>query len=332
LTDKGTLELSASYAYQKRKNISDVFKMGEGLVGQVAREKKTILISEVPEDYIHITSGLGKMSPFSILVHPVIHESELLGVIELASIQLFSDLDLELFDMVSKGIAVALQSARSRDKMAHLLERTQEQAEELQSQQEELREANEILESQKKSLLESESLLQDQQEELRQTNEELEEQTQLLEEQKSAIQNKNIELENTRQVIEEKAKDLELTSKYKSEFLANMSHELRTPLNSILLLSRLLTDNKEDTLTEKQQEYSHTIHLSGTELLDLINEILDLSKVESGKMEIHLEQISLNEMAKRLERTFKPQAQNKGLEFITHIAQGLPSRITFKSD
>ncbi len=326
-TDDEILELSATYAYQRRKSISDRFKIGEGLVGQAAREKKPILISEIPEDYIHISSGLGKTVPNAILVYPVTYESELLGVIELASLTIFSNLDLKLFDEISRSIAIAILSAGSRDQMAQLLEHTQKQAEELQSQQEELREANEILESQKKSLMKSETLLQDQQEELRQTNEELEEQTQLLEEQKTAIQNKNIELEKTRQVIEGKADDLELASKYKSEFLANMSHELRTPLNSILLLSKLLTDNKEDTLTEKQQEYSQTIHISGVELLDLINEILDLSKVESGKMEINLEQIALDELAQRLKRSFTPQAQDKGLEFNVEISKELPKRI-----
>ena len=327
LTDDNTLELSASYAYQKPKNVSARFSVGEALVGQAAHEKKNILVSDIPEDYIHIVSGLGKTTPSAILVAPVLHEAQLFGVIELASLKVFTDIDLEFFTTVSRGIAIALQSARSRDQMSRLLRQTQKQAAELESRQEELREANDILESQKKELLESEARLQDQQEELRQTNEELEEQTQLLEEQKAAVQNKNIELERTRKVIEEKAKDLEITSKYKSEFLANMSHELRTPLNSILLLSKLLADNKENTLTEKQQEYSQTIHLSGSELLELINEILDLSKVESGKMELHLEQVDLNDMAQRFERSFKPQAQNKGLEFNIRIAGDLPQGI-----
>ncbi|HCY85008.1 MAG TPA: histidine kinase [Desulfobacteraceae bacterium] len=327
LTDDTILELSASYAYQKRKNVSASFVVGEGLVGQAAREKKNILVSDIPEDYIHIVSGLGKTTPASILVAPILYETRLLGVIELASVKVFAGIDLEFFATASRGIAIAIQSARSRDQMSRLLRQTQNQAEELESQQEELKEANDILESQKKELLESQTRLQDQQEELRQTNEELEEQTQLLEEQKAAIQNKNVELESTRQVIEEKARDLELTSKYKSEFLANMSHELRTPLNSILLLSKLLADNKENTLTEKQQEYSQTIHMSGSELLELINEILDLSKVESGKMELHLEQVALSDMAQRFERSFKPQAMDKGLAFNVRIASDLPQAI-----
>ncbi len=301
--------------------------MGEGLVGQAAREKKPILISQVPEDYIYVTSGLGNTVPGSILVYPVKFEGVLKGVIELAAIQVFSDHHLEFLNTVGQSIAISLHSAESRESMGKLLVQTQQQAEDLQSQQEELREANEVLETQKKTLIESETRLQNQQEELRQTNEELEEQTQLLEEQKTSIQSTNIELEKTRQIIEDKANDLELSSKYKSEFLANMSHELRTPLNSILLLSRLLADNKENTLSEKQQEYSKTIHLSGTELLELINEILDLSKVESGRMEIHLEQVDLSGMAHRLGRTFKPQAYNKDLEFLIDIAPDIPERM-----
>jgi len=327
LTSENILELSASYAYQKRKLISDKFKIGEGLVGQAAREQKPILISDIPNDYIHITSGLGNTAPGTILVYPIKLENTIKGVIELASIQMLTDQHIEFLDAVSQSIAVTLESSESRDEMAVLLEKTQDQAESLQSQQEELREANEILETQKKSLINSERILQDQQEELKQTNEELEEQTQLLEEQKSSIENKNTELEKTRQIIEEKANDLELSSKYKSEFLANMSHELRTPLNSILLLSRLLADNKDDNLTSKQQEYSNTIHLSGTELLDLINEILDLSKVESGKMELHLENFNLNDMAERFQRQFSPQAENKGLELLVDLSSKLPERI-----
>ncbi|MCG8634124.1 MAG: response regulator [Desulfobacterales bacterium] len=327
LTPGGILQLSASYAYKRRKSVSDKFSVGEGLVGQAAREEKPIVVSEVPEDYIHVTSGLGNTAPGNILVYPVMLENRLKGVIELGSVQFFSDLQIHFLDTVAQSIAVTLQSAESRDEMKRLLEKTQDQAEDLQTQQEELSEANEILETQKKALVESEKALQEQQEELRQTNEELEEQTQLLEEQKEAIQKKNTELEKTRQLIEEKAKDLELTSKYKSEFLANMSHELRTPLNSILLLSGLLSDNKEKSLTPKQKEYAGTIHLSGTELLELINEILDLSKIESGKMEINLENISLRELAGRFERTFKPQAENKNLDLFVEIAQGMPERI-----
>ncbi len=327
LAENEVLELVATYAYQKRKSLSDQFKIGEGLVGQAAREKKPILISDVPDDYIHIASGLGKSAPASIIVYPIKHESELLGVIELGSLQGFSDLDLKLFEEISRSIAIALKSAESRDNMAQLLDKTQNQSEKLQSQQEELRESNEILEAQKQSLIESETRLQDQQEELHQTNEELEEQTQMLEEQKTSIQGKNAELKITQNEIEEKARDLEMASKYKSEFLANMSHELRTPLNSVLLLSKLLAEDKEKRLTEKQREYSQTIHMSGTELLDLINEILDLAKVESGKMEVHLEQVSLDELTQRFKRSFQPQAQNKGLEFNVKIENGLPPKI-----
>ncbi len=321
------LELAAGYAYRKRNESAIRFAVGEGLVGQAAGELKPIIITKVPEDYIRVTSGLGDAVPASILVYPILLMGKLKGVIELGMLKTFSDRDLEFMNLVAESIAIALNSADSRNQMETLLDKTQQQAESLQCQQEELRQTNEELESQKLSLVESESQLQAQQEELRQTNEELQEQTQLLEEQKSAIQNKNLELENTRKIIEEKAKDLELTSKYKSEFLANMSHELRTPLNSILLLSKLLTDNKGATMSTKQEEYSQTIHSSGTELLELINEILDLSKVESGKMDVFIEGLELQEFAQRVERTFTPQAQNKNLDLKINLAKDLPVRI-----
>lgn len=326
-SEEGLLALSASYAYRKRKNLSSHFAVGEGLVGQAARERKPILVTEVPEDYIRITSGLGSAAPASILVYPLQLMGDLKGVIELGSVRVFSDHDFDFLELVGESIAIALASADSRQRMKALLDRTQQQAEDLKVQQEELREANETLEIQKRSLLESETRLQAQQEELRQTNEELEEQAQLLEEQKNATQDRNMELARTRQLIEKKAQDLEQTSKYKSEFLANMSHELRTPLNSILLLSRLLADNSGANLTPKQQEYSQTIHMSGTELLELINEILDLSKIESGKMEIHVERLALSELLHRMERAFKPQAKEKNIALTIKRDGKLPEHI-----
>ncbi|MCF8070026.1 MAG: response regulator [Desulfobacterales bacterium] len=323
----GMLGLVASYAYRKRKNFSSRFAVGEGLVGQVAREQKPIIISEVPDDYIEVTSGTGKTTPLNIMIFPIQLMGKLKGVIELGSLQSFSEQDMAFLNQIAESVAIALNSAESRQKTQKLLLQTQKQAESLQSQQEELRESNELLEEQKKSLVESETELQSQQEELRQINEELEEQAQLLEEQKTATRKKNIELEKTRKIIEEKAHHLELTGKYKSEFLANMSHELRTPLNSILLLSRLLSDNKDANLTPKQQEYLQTIYLSGTELLELINEILDLSKVESGKMDVHLESVDLRELTQRVEQTFKPQAQNKNLDLNINLSSDIPARI-----
>ncbi len=327
LNEDGVLELKTSYAYQRRKTLSNCYGIGDGLVGQAAKEKKPIIITEMPDDYVHITSGLGSSSPASILVYPILYRDQFLGVIEIGSFHLFDDHDLGFLDLIAESVATALYSAKSSQKMKALLTKTQEQAKNLKHQQEELKEANLSLEKQKTELMESESLLQHQQEELRQTNEELEEQTEILEEQKNAIQEQNLEIEHNRKLIEEKARDLELTSKYKTEFLANMSHELRTPLNSILLLSKLLSENKEDNLTPRQQEYSQTIHLSGSELLDLINEILDLSKVESGKMDLNVERVKIQELGSRLDRDFRPHAQDKNLFFRIDYGPDIPSYI-----
>ena len=221
-----------------------------------------------------------------------------------------------------------------RRQTQQLLERTQTQAGELEVQQEELRQTNEELEEQARALKESEASLQEQQEEvrqsneeLRQSNEELEEQAHVLEEQKIDMKKKNVELEKAQSLVEEKAKDLEVTSKYKSEFLANMSHELRTPLNSIMLLSKLLSDNKDENLTEKQEDFARTINSSGLDLLSLINEVLDLSKVEAGRMEINVEDVRLNDIVGSMERGFKAVAQDKGLELNIEIAEELPAHI-----
>ena len=325
--DNNHLSLVGSYAYKKRKNLSNEFAFGEGLVGQAALEKENITLTDVPEDYIAVSSGLGEAAPNNIIVMPFMFDNEVKGVIELGSLYEFSDRNMDFLNLVSENIAIAVDSAQSRQQTQALLEKTQVQAEELQTQQEELRQANEELEEQTEALKESEAGLQAQQEELQQTNEELEEQTQLLEEQKVNIKQKNMELEESRNLFEEKAKDLEITGKYKSEFLANMSHELRTPLNSILLLSKLLSDNKDHNLTEKQVEFAQTIQGSGSDLMNLINEILDLSKVESGKMELHLEDVSLQDIAETMKRNFKTVARENKLNLNIDVAQDLPAQI-----
>ncbi len=321
------LHLVASYAYQKRKHLSNVFEVGEGLVGQAALEKRSIILTNVPDDYIAVSSGLGEARPRNIAVLPLLFEGEVKGVIELGSLYEFADENLAFLNLVAENIAIAIHSAQSRLRVQELLEETQSQAEELQTQQEELRQANEELEEQAKALTESEARLQVQQEELQQTNEELEEQTQILEKQQSDIKTKNTELEKAQKLLEEKARDLEITNKYKSEFLANMSHELRTPLNSILLLSKLLWDNKEKTLTKKQVEYAQSVYSSGNELIELINEILDLSKVESGKMELHIEDAKLTQIVAAMKRHFNPIAKEKKLTFDIRVAKELPETV-----
>ncbi len=349
------LQLLGTYAYQERKNISSEFKLGEGMVGQAGLEKKSIMITECPDDYIHVSSGLGNTPPRNIVLYPVVLGDVLMGVMEIGWLKEPSEVQLAFLNQVDENIAIAVNSAIARSNLNYLLEQTQEQAEKLKNQQEELRASNVELEEQSKILRESEAKLKDQQEELRAaneeleeqgkilrdsearlqvqqeelkaTNEELEEQTELLRQQKEDIARKNADLERATVLIEEKAADLAMANKYKSEFLANMSHELRTPLNSMLLLSKLLADNKDGNLTDKQKEFAETIHTSGAELLSLINDILDLSKVEAGKLDINLEEANLTEFAKSIERNFKHLAENKGIFLNVNQASDLPNAI-----
>jgi len=341
ILENETLKLQGSYGYQKRKNLSCEFKIGESLVGQAALEKKRILLTNVPADYVYISSGLGECVPKNIVDLPLVAGNQLVGVLEIATLKEIDNQTEEFLDMISESVAIAIASANARVKMRELLEQTQQQAEELQAQQEELKVANEELQAQQeelkvaneeleeqtKALKASEAQLQAQQEELRVTNEELEERTKALEEQRNSISKKNEELNRARLEIEKKAEDLELASKYKSEFLANMSHELRTPLNSILILSQLLGENKEMNLTTKQQEFAKTIHSSGSDLLELINEILDLSKVESGKMDIRIEETGLRELRNDLQQLFEHTAHKKNLNFTIDIEPTLPGTI-----
>ncbi len=332
--DNNHLTLMGSYAFKKRKNLSNEFEFGEGLVGQAAMEKQSIVLTSVPDDYIAVGSGLGEAVPRNIVVLPFLHNGEVKGVIELGSLNEFSDRDLNFLNQAAESIAVGVHSARSRQQVVELLGRSQTQAKELQVKQEELTQSNKELEEQAQALRASEEHLQTQQEELEQANRqlqknatELEEQTALLEMQKAEIEKKNVELKKAQRIVQEKATDLEKASKYKSEFLANMSHELRTPLNGVLLLSKLLSDNKEGNLTDKELEFAQTIHSAGSDLLRLINDILDLSKVEAGKMELHIEDVALKDIASTTERNFGTVADEKGLSLSTELTHGLPDRI-----
>jgi len=302
------LELVGSYAYHHRKNNSNTFKPGQGLVGQAALEKKLIIFSDVPGDYIKINSGLGNAVPKNIVVFPFLYEGDVKGVIEIGMVRQFSELDMQFLNMVGNNIAVAFNTSQSRTKLKDLLEETQRQAEELEVQQEELKQANEELLEKTELLENSETELKAQQDELKQTNEELEEKANILEVQKE-------KLETTKMEIENKARELESISKYKSEFLANMSHELRTPLNSILILSQLLSENKNNVLPEKEAEFAKNIYSSGADLLNLINEILDLSKVESGKMELDIAEVSLDGVFADITSLFSEVAKAKSIDF-----------------
>ncbi len=331
---KPVLKLIASYGYKARKSVANRFKIGEGLVGQCALEKKPILLSEAPSDYIKVSSGLGHVAPVNIIVIPVLFEDSVLGVIELGSVKPFSEIDQQFLEQLIEVIGVVINSIIANMRTEELLlqsqrltEELQSQSEELQSQQEELKRSNSELEAQAQSLKASEELLQTQQEELQQTNEELQEKAAQLAEQNRNIEIKNREIEQARSSLEEKAQQLALSSKYKSEFLANMSHELRTPLNSLLILAKLLADNSENNLSDKQVEFARTIHTAGSDLLALISDILDLTKIEAGKMDVHPHAINFVEIKEYVEQSFNAVAQDGGLNLIVDIGEDMPETI-----
>ena len=303
------LRLIASYGYKAQKHSPPCFEFGETLVGQAAVEKKTITLVNPPADYLKVASGLGEASPVSIMVMPVLFEDSVLGVIELASFQTFTDIYTTFLDQLMETIGVVLNTIIANMRTEELLEQSQRlaqelqtQSEELQAQQEELKRSNAELEAQARSLTESEELLHRQQQELQQTNR---------------------EIEAGRRGLEEKAEQLALSSKYKSEFLANMSHELRTPLNSVLILAKLLADNPDGNLTDKQRQSARTIYDGGSDLLSLISDILDLSKVEAGRMDVHAGDIRISDVRDYVELTFRPVASEKSLTFDIEIDDGI---------
>jgi signal transduction histidine kinase/DNA-binding response OmpR family regulator len=296
------------------------FGPGEGLCGQVVKEKRPIWIKDVPEGHLPISSGLGSSTPRALLIAPAQADSSINAVLELGFVRMLEPSDLKLLELVSESVGVAIRSARYRTRLQELLEETQRQAEELQAQSEELRVSNEELEEQSRALKESQARLESQQAELEQTNAQLEEQAQLLEQQKDSLARAQADLK-------QKASDLEQASRYKSEFLANMSHELRTPLNSSLILAKLLADNREKNLTAEQAKYAETIYSAGNDLLALINDILDLSKIESGRVDVRPSPVSLSQLVDALGRTFQPMAAEKKVPLALRLEPDLPARI-----
>ncbi|HEY5408191.1 MAG TPA: response regulator [Ginsengibacter sp.] len=311
--NENALVLSGQYAFLSPEETKSKFRIDEGLIGQAAREQKQISLTNITEEHIRITSSVMNAKPKHLLITPVLFEGKSLGVIEMGSLTGFTERQIEFIDASMESIAVSLNSAVARKRIQELLEETQVQSEELQTQQEELRQMNEELEEQAQNLKQ-------QQEELQMTNEELEEQTQSLE-----IKNKEVEAAKTD--IEQKTKQLEMSSRYKSEFLANMSHELRTPLNSLLILSKDLSENKKGNLNSDQVESAEIIYKSGNDLLVLINEVLDLSKIEAGKMSINIERVHLKKLADGLIRDFRHQAEQKGLQLSSDMGNELPDAI-----
>jgi signal transduction histidine kinase/HAMP domain-containing protein/DNA-binding response OmpR family regulator len=293
------LKLIASYAYKKRKSGPTKFAMGEGLIGQCALQKERILLTNVPDDYININSGLGNAKPLNIIILPVLFEGKLKAVIELASFDAFSQTHQDFLEGLTESIGIVLNTIESNSRTEELLVQSQSLASELKSQQE-------VLSN---------------------TNEELEEKAILLAAQKNEVELKNQEVEEARRSLEEKANQLTLTSKYKSEFLANMSHELRTPLNSLQILAHELIANHEGNLSEKQIQFAKTINACGEDLIQLINDILDLSKIESGYISVDYSSISFTEISRFVESTFKHISEAKHLRFNIESDPNLPEFI-----
>lgn len=311
---------AAVYGVPADADIVTAFTRGDGLLGQVAANGETLVIGDVPDGYLTIGSALGRDRPRHLVIAPTRADAMVQGVIELGFLRPVDARVLELLDEISNAAGIAFRSARYRGELQNLLEETQRQAEELQVQSEELRVSNEELEEQGRALRESQGRLEQQQAELEQTNAQLEEQAQELE-----VQRDNLTRSNA--AVELKARELEQASRYKSDFLANMSHELRTPLNSLLILSKLLGDNPDDNLTDEQVNYARTIHSSGNDLLGLINDILDLSKIEAGHVQVRPETVALERLATDLRPLFQPVADERGLQFAISIAPDCPVTI-----
>jgi len=288
------------------------FDAGDGLLGEAVKSGKPVLVRDVPDNYITIGSALGRAKPRYLVIAPTESDGVINGVLELGFFHPVPNHTLELMDRVSEIASIAIRSAIYRANLQDFLEETQRQAEELQAQSEELRVANEELEEQSRALKESQARLEQQQVELEQTNSQLEEQAQQLEVQRDDIA-------QAKELVDMKARELERASRYKSDFLANMSHELRTPLNSSLILAKLLADNPGKNLTAEQVKYAQTIQSSGNDLLALINDILDLSKIEAGHMELHPETVPFSRLVNDLTRLFQPMAQQKGLAFKAQV-------------
>lgn len=323
-TDGRRFALIASYAFHRRKDIPTSFGLGDGLVGQCALEGNRIEVSGAPADYVEIVSGLGKTQPVSLILVPIMFESEVIGVLELAALKTFSDENTELLDALAFGAGVAISAIQSGQKTRELLSMSQAQTEELQAQEEELRAANDQL-IQRENLLSTQNAeLEETTEELRSQREALRSSSERLEKQADALEAKNQELHRLSESLEAKAEELAVSSRYKSEFLANMSHELRTPLNSILILAGLLREAADHPLTEQQREFAETIEQSGRDLLNLIDEVLDLAKVESGSLRVEHETIEMGQLTSFLERTFRPVAESKGLTFRVVVADSTP--------
>ena len=297
---EAVLRFQAGYGYKERKHISGSFRLGEGLVGQCALEKERILLTQVPSDYIQISSGLGESTPLNIIVLPILFEGSVRAVLELASFSSFSPTHQSLLDQLAESIGLVLNTVAATSVTDKLLEQSLSQAKELQSRQEQLHKSNT----------------------------ELAEQAALLADKNSEVEGKYQEVEEAKRFVEEKARELSVSSKYKSEFIANMSHELRTPLNSLLVLAEQLEDNPDGNLTARQVQYAHVIRTSGVDLLKLLNDILDLAKVESNTVHLEIGEVSLADVRDTMLQTFKPVADSQRTAFSVELDDNLPATMT----
>ena len=300
--EKNERKLKLFSAYALDRNVDDIqeeFAIGEGLIGQCARQKEKIMISQVPDDFIKIRSGLGVHKPLNVIILPVLFENNIKAVIELASFNMFSKVHVDFLAQLTESIGIVLNTIETNSRTEVLLEQSRSLADELKLQQEELRRANE----------------------------ELKDKAFLLAQQKEEVEKTNNEVEEARRSLEEKAEQLAMASRYKSEFLANMSHELRTPLNSLLILAQQLYENKDGNLTDKQTKYARTIYTCGDDLIQLINDILDLSKIESGVISANINLVSFKEICSYVETTFKPLSESKKLKYTILIDNSLPETI-----
>jgi signal transduction histidine kinase/CheY-like chemotaxis protein/HAMP domain-containing protein len=304
--DETKLELVASYGAESAAELKQEFRLREGLIGQAAADRRPILLKDVPLDFIRVGSGLGHAKPANVNILPALFEDEVKAVIELASFNEFNETHQSFLDQLMESVGIVLNTIAATMRTEGLLTQSQLLTHELQARQTELT---------------------TKQEELHSTNEELQDKAEALENEKKQVEAKNLEIEMARRALEEKAEQLALTSKYKSEFLANMSHELRTPLNSLLILSKLLADNPQGNLNDKQVEFSRTINSAGSDLLNLINDILDLSKIESGTVSIEVGEMPMAHLKQHMERTFRQLAADKGLDFNVKFDAKLPHTI-----
>ena len=325
---EGRLQRVAEFAWDKDQLAgSRTLELGEGLVGQVALEGQPRALDILPPNYLKVSSALGNTEAQSVLIFPIADKGTVNAVLEIGFLRPLREEDTELLGRISESIGSGIEAARYRQRLQRALAETQQLNEELQVQQEELRAANEELEEQSNALRQSQAHMEEQQAELEQTNEQLAEQAQELGRQRDEMDLKNDRLREAQLMLEKHADELQRASRYKSEFLANMSHELRTPLNSSLILAKLLADNPSGNLSEDQVKFARSIYSAGNDLLTLINDILDISKVEAGKLDIHPELLNLPRMLEGLKQLFHPLALEKHLHFTVEMADNLPASL-----